>query len=39
MFVFIPKSTDHEEFFITDSLILYFFYNLFKKIISRRNEE
>ena len=38
MFIFIPKTKDNEEKFITDSIFLYFFYNLIK-ILQRRKSK
>ena len=37
MFIFIPKTKEHNETFVTDSLFLYFFYNLFH-LFKRRRE-
>ena len=31
MFIFIPKTKDHDEFFLTDSIILYLIYTLLGK--------
>ncbi len=36
MFIFLPKTENRDEFFITDSIFLYFFYNIIKRIKARK---
>ena len=38
MFIFLPKTKERDEFFVTDSIILYLFYNLLHALKRRKNK-
>ena len=38
MFLFLPKSENRDEMFVTDSIFLYLFYNLIKLLKRRKNK-